>query len=267
MATKICAKCSEEKNVLEFHFRKDTGSYRKICKGCHNNKARQYKEDNKEIKKEKDKIYYEEHKEERSAYRKKYHADNRERENVRDAEYAIAHKDRLAVYYQEYRNEHKKDASTYYSAYRIKNADKIRKRSAAYSTNRKKNDPLFKLRSRLSVSIFLSLKTNGRIKCEKSILQFLPYSMKDLKLHLESQFESWMNWDNHGKYNVKTWNDNDSKTWKWNIDHIIPHSTFNYVSMEDREFRDCWALSNLRPLSAKQNVIDGASKVRHDTSK
>lgn len=28
--------------------------------------------------------------------------------------------------------------------------------------------------------------------------------------------------------------------------------------MEDEEFKKCWALSNLRPYSAKQNIIDGA---------
>lgn len=27
--------------------------------------------------------------------------------------------------------------------------------------------------------------------------------------------------------------------------------------MEDENFKKCWALSNLRPLSAKQNVLDG----------
>jgi hypothetical protein len=27
--------------------------------------------------------------------------------------------------------------------------------------------------------------------------------------------------------------------------------------MEDQAFLDCWALSNLRPYSAKQNIIDG----------
>ena len=33
--------------------------------------------------------------------------------------------------------------------------------------------------------------------------------------------------------------------------------------MEDEEFKECWALSNLQPLSAKQNQSDGATKIRH----
>jgi hypothetical protein len=84
-----------------------------------------------------------------------------------------------------------------------------------------------------------------------------------LKEHLEKQFELWMNWNNYGKYNAKIWNDNDSTTWTWQIDHIIPHSTFQYVSMQDDSFKKCWAIENLRPLSSKQNLLDGVNKVRH----
>jgi hypothetical protein len=29
-------------------------------------------------------------------------------------------------------------------------------------------------------------------------------------------------------------------------------------------FNDCWALCNLRPLSAKQNLVDGVTRVRHN---
>ena len=39
--------------------------------------------------------------------------------------------------------------------------------------------------------------------------------------------------------------------------------TISYSSMEDLEFQKCWALENLRPLSAKQNQLDGVTKIRH----
>jgi len=61
---------------------------------------------------------------------------------------------------------------------------------------------------------------------------------------------------NWGIYSPDTWDDNDSTTWTWNIDHIIPHSTFKYISMEDQSFKECWSLTNLRPYSAKQNILD-----------
>lgn len=37
--------------------------------------------------------------------------------------------------------------------------------------------------------------------------------------------------------------------------------------MKDEDFKKCWALSNLRPLCAKQNLIDGVTKIRHKNNK
>jgi hypothetical protein len=81
--------------------------------------------------------------------------------------------------------------------------------------------------------------------------------MQDLKIYIEAQFEPWMTWDNHGNYDLNTWDDNDQFTWVWQIDHIIPQSLLPYTSMEDDNFKKCWALENLRPYSAKQNLLDG----------
>ena len=53
---------------------------------------------------------------------------------------------------------------------------------------------------------------------------------------------------------VNTWNDEDKSTWTWKIDHIIPQSKLPYSSMEEENFKICWALENLRPLSAKENL-------------
>ena len=76
-----------------------------------------------------------------------------------------------------------------------------------------------------------------------------------------------MNWSNHGIYDPKIWNDLDTSTWRWQIDHIIPHSEFPYSSMQDENFKKCWSLNNLRPYSAKQNILDGTNKVRHKKGK
>ena len=64
-----------------------------------------------------------------------------------------------------------------------------------------------------------------------------------------------MNWDNWGCYNPKEWNENDSTTWVWQIDHIIPQSKLPFDSMEHPNFKKCWALENLKPISAKENII------------
>ena len=102
----------------------------------------------------------------------------------------------------------------------------------------------------ISTTIRASINKSG-----ESILKYLPYSIEELKTHLENQFESWMNWNNHGIYS-NSWDDNDEATWTWQIDHIIPHSKLRYDSMSHPNFKKCWSLENLRPLSSKQNNLD-----------
>lgn len=117
------------------------------------------------------------------------------------------------------------------------------KRRGVYNPNYyqyQRKNPHFKLKKNVSCMIYQKLKHN---KGGKSILHFLPFTIPELKLHLEKQFESWMSWQNYGQ---------------WHIDHIIPQSFFNYTSFSDPKFKECWSLSNLRPLSAKENIKKGA---------
>ena len=43
------------------------------------------------------------------------------------------------------------------------------------------------------------------------------------------------------------------KVCQFDADHIKPQSLFNFESPEDVEFKQCWALENLQPMSAKEN--------------
>lgn len=147
--------------------------------------------------------------------------------------------------------------------YRQNNKDKLKKINTEYNRNRRHNDIIFRLRKNISSFIAGALKRNDGSKLGVSIEKFLPFTIEELKTHIERLFESWMNWDNYGKYNAKIWDDDNSSTWTWQLDHITPNSTFKCATMDCQEFRNCWALSNLRPLSAKQNQLDGCTRVRH----
>jgi len=132
--------------------------------------------------------------------------------------------------------------------------EKVRKeKQNKYVNIRCKNDPKFKLNKIFTTNFRDVVKGSS-----KKI--FLDYTMKELKEHLESLFESWMTWENWGRYNPKTWDDNDTSTWTWQIDHIIPKSKFNYTSVNDKDFKKCWALSNLRPYSAKLNIKENCKR-------
>ncbi len=69
------------------------------------------------------------------------------------------------------------------------------------------------------------------------------YEVADLMDHVERLFRDGMSWDNWGE---------------WHIDHIRPRASFGIRSLGDEAFRECWALSNLQPLWAKDNIRKGA---------
>jgi hypothetical protein len=235
---KICSVCGLKKTNDCFSAKQSK------CRPCHaiydkeycaKNKAEikerkaLYRIDNMEFIKERDHIYYE---------------DNQEKIRVYNAEYYELHKDEIKEQAEQYRQTHKNEINE-------------------HARKRRKNDIEKKLRTYLSTAIGKALKTKKSSKQKGSCLQYLSYTIEELKMHIEKQFESWMNWDNRGVYNVDGWNDEDQLTWKWNLDHIIPQSDLPFMSMTDDNFQKCWALSNLRPYSAKQNIFDGACRARH----
>ena len=133
----------------------------------------------------------------------------------------------------------------YYKEYNIiyRKTEKFKKKQREYDNNKYKTNIEFALRKIISSTINRSLSAEKPCKLEK----LLGYSIKELKEHLESQFEDWMTWDNHGKA-VST-----PKT-TWHIDHIKPVNTFNITSYDCEDFKKCWALENLRPLDSYENV-------------
>jgi hypothetical protein len=149
------------------------------------------------------------------------------------------------------------------SEYYIANKKYFLKKQKERDNRKRREDPFYRLRHRVSCVIWQYLNKTGGSKYGHSCLKFLDYTIPELKSHLEAKFEPWMTWENYGPYKKSQWNDADPYTWKWQIDHIIPHSMLPYTSMEDSNFKKAWALNNLRPYSAKQNFLDGISRIRH----
>lgn len=119
---------------------------------------------------------------------------------------------------------------------------------------RKKTDIVFRLRVNVSRAIYSSLRKDNfyskkRDRLVKAVFDHLPYTSQQLKEHIESLWEPWMNWENHGKF------DPNKKTWQ--IDHIIAQSKLPFANFEDDNFKKLWALSNLRPLETIANIKKG----------
>tara|TARA_R110000737_G_scaffold2271_2_gene6403 strand:- start:584 stop:2170 length:1587 start_codon:yes stop_codon:yes gene_type:complete len=86
------------------------------------------------------------------------------------------------------------------------------------------------------------------------IEKHLGYSREDLLKHLEGKFEPWMNWTCWGR----TRKNKEGKCWE--IDHIIPRSTYVYTGINTPEFKAVWSLDNIRPLSRKKNITKSDKK-------
>lgn len=93
-----------------------------------------------------------------------------------------------------------------------------------------------RLRSRISSQFRYCLGTG---KGGMTTAAMLGYSIQELKAHLERQFARGMSWANMGD---------------WHIDHIVPLSSFQITASDDPTLRQAWALPNLRPLWAAENI-------------
>jgi hypothetical protein len=103
-----------------------------------------------------------------------------------------------------------------------------------YDAERRK-DPRVKLDRRVSQLVRGGLKAkNGR-----TWESLVGYTLSELYTHLERQFLPGMSWENIGE---------------WHIDHILPRSMFSYTTSECQDFKACWAITNLRPLWAEDNM-------------
>jgi hypothetical protein len=87
----------------------------------------------------------------------------------------------------------------------------------------------------------MSIKRNGYSKTTNPY-EILGCSYEDFKTHIESKFESWMNWDNYGLCN-------NEFNYGWDIDHIIPCAS----AITEEELLKLNHYSNLQPLCSHIN--------------
>lgn len=73
----------------------------------------------------------------------------------------------------------------------------------------------------------------------------LGYSLSELQAHLESKFTQGMSWEHFLAGRI-------------HIDHVVPVSLLRPDCVNSEAFRVCWALENLQPLWAEDNIKKGA---------
>jgi hypothetical protein len=240
---KFCKECENEKNISDFYLKKDGKPKTSYCKSCYSKiykkeYNKEYYENNKDKFKENYKKWIEEN--DRTEYRKKYWEENKEILKEKNKEFRENNKElvtkRKREYYKNLSPEKKGEL-------------KIRKRELYHQNNYKEKkgeyvkekldtDPFFKLKFNIRSLIRNAFKRGFTDKSKKTV-EILGCSFDEFKLHIESQFDENMNWENQGSY--------------WHMDHIIPIS-----SAETEE--DVYRLNhytNFQPLYWLDNIRKG----------
>ena len=224
MGDKICSKCHLKKEAIEYHKDKyKADGLKSCCKSCQKSYS---------------KAYYMENKENLILKSKNVYA------NLSEEQY-----DKIKIRNRNItRNKDKKEISLINKKYNIENRDKIKKH---YNKNKdsinarrrkaKRENKLLHLKSNIRTLIWYYINRSGHKK-KTNTENILGINYIMLKEYLESGFESWMTWENYGKYNGEL-------NYGWDIDHIIP------VSFANTE-EDVYKLNhytNLQPLCSKVN--------------
>lgn len=195
-----------------------------------------------------------------SASGREYTAANREKVNESKRKYRAKHGEAIIEYSRKYRKANAKAISErakkfnkanaqkvkeQIRKYRAANREKVNEKAKVYKAKRYKTVPKIRLNVIMSTSIYHSLKG---AKADRHWEDLVGYTLKKLIRHLEKQFVGGMSWENHGE---------------WHIDHKIPISIFNFTKPEHGDFKRCWALKNLQPLWAADNLKKSANIKKH----
>ena len=164
-------------------------------------------------------------------------------------------KDKAREYHRKYREKNRQKIREYQREYqreyRKKWEEENKEKVNDYYKKRRQQDPVLKLRHNVGAAIRDALKRADGSKNGESVMQHLPYTIDELREHLESQWEEGMTWDNHARDG-------------WHIDHIVPQAALPYDSMEHPNFLECWKLENLQPLWAKDNLAKSDKIINAD---
>lgn len=144
-------------------------------------------------------------------------------------EYAEKNKE----HFIEYRRGRAKESLVVNQRWRENNREHVNAKA-----RKRREDPKNRLASNMRNRISSALRGG---KGGRHWEDLVDYTLDELKQHLESKFLLGMTWDNYGKYG-------------WEVDHIVPVNAFDFSSPDDPAFKECFALSNLQPLWAKDNL-------------
>jgi len=182
---------------------------------------------------------------------KDWYESNKDKIRVQNKSYYQINKNKIKIHRKTYQNKTKLYQIDYskinrekiiqrQKSYRVANKERLYKQTLEWK-RKNKNNIQYKLSCRLRERLRDALNVKHKVG---SAVKDLGCTIDELKIYLESKFQSGMNWDNYGLYG-------------WHIDHIKPLSSFD---LSDRkQFLEACHYTNLQPLWAKDNLAKGST--------
>jgi len=217
---KKCNKCHEEKELTEFYNRKESKDGKRAdCKECYEKGRSQYYINNLDIIKVKRSSEYNNNKLLIIEQRKEFYRLN---------------SDKIKEYKRDFYKNNKESILEEKKLYFQKNKDSITKRMSLYITNRRENDPSFKIRMDIARRFrHALLNNNNESLFNITGLLYIDY-IDYFKANYPAEFTD---------ITIKG---------KYHIDHIIPCAIYDFSNPD--HIKKCWNPENLRIIPAKENM-------------
>lgn len=205
---KSCNKCKENKTLDSFSNRKGTKDNKHIyCRLCVSISDKIFRKNNPDKVKSSHNKYYQNNKDYVLSYAKNYNDLNKKKR-------------------KQYNTDNRDRDKEYLLKYNIENRDKINQTKSIY-----KDIPKNKLMDYMRTRVFQILKSSRTNKNNQTI-KYLGCIKEEFQLYIELRFKPEMNWSNWGIV--------------WELDHIIPLSSYNFDYEED--LFKAFHYSNHQPL-------------------
>ena len=183
------------------------------------------------------------------AYTKKW---TKERKKEWQKEWNLKNKEHIKEYKKKYNLRNKEHLKKLKKEWHLKNPREVPQDQKEYLSrpetkekrqnrmrNKYKTDINFRLTDLCRRRLSQALKGNSKTA---STMELIGCTVEELRQHIESLFEPWMNWENQGLGG-------------WDIDHI--KACFHFNMENPQQQRECFNWRNLQPMEHIANIKKG----------
>lgn len=235
-AMKKCGRCQRVKSSSEFSRCRSRGDgLHTRCKAC----AREHYQSRREDALRTMKAYRERNRDQLLAKHREYWRATNDERLAKQREYHDTNRKAIRAQQREYRQRNKELISRKNREQYLKNKPARNEYSKQWNADRRRNDPLFKLKSNMRTRTNDAIRRGGFTKLS-GMNDAIGCDWPTLQSHLQSHFAPWMTWENYGSH--------------WVVDHHVPLAS---ASNSEEVLRLCH-YTNLRPLGKTENLRKAA---------